>query len=554
MNDGAAGKQARAPKKAPAPAQPALLAGFDEETYLRLNPDVLVAVAEGKFRSGREHYEHYGRAEGRLAVAPSGLPRDRIIITAPPGQAEEAPHAPPGAVDAVRLSTSGGLYITGWVNDFLDRLEAVELYVAGWSTAFSAAGLARVRRPDAEKVVGLHMPHALGFWGFIYAARRLPVGKCNVVMRMKSGAELSLIVDVEPADDIELRGVMLNQIASAHYMGPAYFNAVAAIGRAVGPQLVGFSRMLTQRAVSSPYVERFHQGQRALKASVIVCLYGKPEYLTLQQGLFARQAGAADYEFIYVCNSQALAEILLREAAIAHLIHGLDITLVLLGANAGFAAANNLGATYARTQRLVFMNPDVFPKGPDFAQRHLALVEELPGERTDICGAALYYDDGSLMHAGMYFETDTLPGFTFGQAEDVSVLRVEHYGKGAPPGDAALLRPRLVPAVTGAFISANRAWFETLQGFSKDYIFGHYEDADLCLRSLEAGRAAWLADLRLYHLEGKGSTRQPVHEGASAVNRWLFTRNWLALVNASLRGPAPSHEALAQQALAEAKR
>ncbi len=542
MKDGATGKAGEAP------AQPAPLPGFDEETYLRLNPDVLVAVAEGKFRSGREHYEHYGREEGRLAVAPSGLPRDKIIITAPLGQAEETPHAPAGAVDALKLSASGGLYVTGWVNDALDRLDTVELYVAGWSIAFSAAGLARTRRPDAEQVIGLQMPHAVGFWGFIYAARRLPVGKCNVVMRLKSGAELSLIVNIDPVDDIELRGVVLNHLATSHYFGPAYFNAVSVIDTAIGAQLVDFSQMLTRRAVSAPYVERFHQSGRVPKASVIVCLYGKPDYLVLQQALFARQPGAEAYEFIYVCNSQTLAELLLKEAAIAQMVYGLDMTLILLSANAGFAAANNLGAAHARTKRLIFMNPDVFPKEADFARRHLTLVEELPPERRDLFGAALYYDDGSLMHAGMYFEIDTVPGFALEQKGDVSILRVEHYGKGAPPEDKTLLRCRPVPAVTGAFISADRGWFEELEGFSQDYIFGHYEDADLCLRSLEAGRAAWLADLRLYHLEGKGSTRQPVHEGAAAVNRWLFTRNWMELVSGALRGPQPGHAALAEDA------
>ncbi|MBU6398004.1 MAG: hypothetical protein KJS74_07470, partial [Rhodospirillales bacterium] len=192
-----------------------------------------------------------------------------------------------------------------------------------------------------------------------------------------------------------------------------------------------------------------------------------------------------------------------------------------------------------------FMNPDVFPKEPDFARRHLAQVEELPAARTDIFGAALYYSDGSLMHAGMYFEADTMPGFTMGQKEDETVLRVEHYGKGAAPEDAPLLRPRAVPAVSGAFISMSSAWFEELEGFSQDYVFGHYEDADLCLRSLEAGRPAWLADLRLYHLEGKGSQRQPVHEGAVVVNRWLFTHSWLEPVQAALLGPVPTHPALA---------
>lgn len=274
-------------KKAP----PVPLPEFDEETYLRLNPDVLVAVAEGKFHSAREHYEHYGRAEGRLAVAPRDLPRNKIIITARPGSTDEAPHTPMGAVDIIKLSSAGGLFISGWVNDSLDRLDSVELYVAGWSVAFSASGLARVRRPDADKVAGLNTPHALGFWGFIYAGRRLPSGKCNVVMRLKSGAELILIVNIELQDDIDLRDNVLCHLASVQYQGPAYFNSVASIGRAIGTQLVDFSQMLTRKAVSAPYIQRFHRSGRVPRASMIVCLYGKPNYLALQQALFSRQAG-----------------------------------------------------------------------------------------------------------------------------------------------------------------------------------------------------------------------------------------------------------------------
>lgn len=39
---------------------------YSEAEYLLANPDVAAAVSEGKFRSGREHYEKYGESEGRL--------------------------------------------------------------------------------------------------------------------------------------------------------------------------------------------------------------------------------------------------------------------------------------------------------------------------------------------------------------------------------------------------------------------------------------------------------------------------------------------------------
>jgi GT2 family glycosyltransferase len=98
--------------------------------------------------------------------------------------------------------------------------------------------------------------------------------------------------------------------------------------------------------------------------------------------------------------------------------------------------------------------------------------------------------------------------------------------------------------VTGAFISVDRPWFEHLGGFNEEYVLGHYEDADLCLTSLQAGVPAWLHDLRFWHLEGKGSTHERAHEGAALVNRWLFTARWREALDGGLLGPHPAHPLL----------
>jgi GT2 family glycosyltransferase len=531
----------------PAPAAlPAALpaeASFNEELYLRLNPDVLIAVAGGSFRSGREHFERFGRAEGRPVALPVNLVPDRVMVTADAARIAEKPRAPGANVDHIKISPSGGVYVVGWVNDTQDQLVSVDLYFSGWSISFSAANLARVRRPDAENAVGLRTPHHCGYWGFLYAARPLPANVCNAVVRLKSGVEMPSVVMVEGTEDEELRRAALHGLSQAVYTGNHYFASVQSIDAAIGAQLAEFNKMLTRRAVNAPYVEYFGRANASYKASIIVCLFGRTEYMYVQQAMFARQAGIGDYEFIYVCNSPDTAEALLREAKLSGLMYGLDVTIILLNANAGFAAANNLAAKHARSGRLVFVNPDVFPRDVDWAAKHSAIVAGQPAEQTALFGAPLFYDDSSLMHGGMYFELDTAPSFTQGQHQETTILRVEHYGKGVPPDTAEYLRPRPVPAVTGAFISTAREWFETLGGFTEDYIFGHYEDADLSLKSLAAGRPAWLHDATLWHLEGKGSHRQPQHEGGSIVNRWLFTKRWKGLVEAEVLGPAPVHPA-----------
>ena len=530
----------------PASLQPATEAApFSEELYLRLNPDVLMAVEAGTFRSGREHYEHFGRAEGRPTMVPSGTVRDRVIITADPDKIAEKPRSPAGNIDHIKISAAGGIYVIGWVNDTQDRLDSVDLYFSAWSISFSAANLARVRRPDAEASIGLLTPHSCGFWGFLYAARRLPATMCSAIIRLKSGAELQAMIMVDAVEDDALRNIALSGLALAEYLGNPYFAAVQSIDAAIGTQLVDFNQMLTRRAVNAPYIERFGRTNASYKGSIIVCLFGKTEYLYVQQAIFSHQPGIADYEFIYVCNSPDLAEPLLREARLSSLIYGLDLTVIILNANAGFAAANNLAAKHARSSRLLFTNPDVFPRDADWAAKHSAIVAGLPEAQTALFGAPLYYDDGSLMHGGMFFEMDEALSFSQGKRQETAILRVEHYGKGAPPDTLAFLRSRPVPAVTGAFISTARGWFEGLDGFSEDYIFGHYEDADLCLKSLEAGYPSWLHDAKLFHLEGKGANRQAQHEGGSIVNRWLFTKAWMDIVQEGLMGPAPRHPAWA---------
>ncbi len=514
---------------------------FDETAYLHRYPDVATAVAEGKYQSGSQHWLRYGRSEGREFI---GRPDrwTRLTIGPASGFAAQPPTAPPHTIEVVLLTEGGWLFVSGWIDDRITPLGWLRIEGAGWVLRVEATALARTARDDVQAALHHTDRHAFGFFALLNAGPRLAAaGECRCVMEWASGQNGTSTAAVRMASARDLREFALGFVAAAAAAG-AQVPALLALEAMAGEQIVALNRAVTGCTVAAPYVEHFGPAGRARRGSIIVCLYGRAEYLFIQNALFAGKPGIEDYEFVYVCNSPELLEQLLKEARSGALIYGLGQTVIGLPANAGFGAANNAAARVARGRRLLFVNPDVFPKEPGWAARHSEMVESDPAAR--LFGSTLFYDDGSLMHGGMYFELDTGLAIGAGAVTARRFARVEHYGKGAPPDTAALLRPRPVPAVSGAFMSIDRRWFETLAGFSEDYVFGHYEDADLCLRSLEAGVPARLRDLGLWHLEGRGSVRRPVHAGANIVNRWLFSRHWAERIAEDLCGPAPAHKLL----------
>jgi len=511
-------------------------ASFDEESYLRFNPDVRAAVAAGHFASGRDHFERYGKAEGRQTKKLSNQLRDRVIATGNLDAPRPRPKNWACSIDSVMISPAGGIFFTGWVDDYLEILDSIDLYFGEWAISFSGAGIARTRRPDVEAARGLAPRHSYGFWGFTAAGRTLPSGPCSVVIRLRSGTEASLMIVAEFLSDLELRTTILHQIETANYFGPPAFEAAHSFGPAIGAQITAFNKILAAHAIKTPYAERFGDVKPHYKGSIIVCLHGNLDAIFVQQALFSQQPDIQDFEFIYVCQNPEQAESLLNEARHSAQIYGLDQTIILLGANAGLSAARNLAAQYANSDRLLFVSPAILPYDQNFIVQHTQVLENAPPEQTALFSVPLFYDDGSLMHGGIYFELDMMPRFETGNMAETILLRPEHYGRGAAPDTAIFLRPRPVPAISGAFISAHRAWFEKLGGFSTDYVLGGYEDADFCLKSLGQGKPAWLHGAKLFHLEGAAKPG-----AAGTINRWLFTKTWGEIVQKDLLGPAPKN-------------
>ena len=530
-----AGKRPEAPSAALAENE--IPAWFDEGFYLEMNPDVAMAVRAGVMPSGYVHFMRHGWAEVRAFRTkrlPGGEGAPQPLVARGSGPAPVPPSADfPSAVDHVGLSAQGGVVVIAWAADGLSRLDSITVSCGEAQARLDSTCYARCHRPDVDAAIG-RSGQPYGIFGLSHAARPFPSGQpCQVRLRLESGQETRHEVVPQIRSPMQLSEHVLAYLAQALLPGHRWAATAQALDAGLGDRLIAVNQALSRGFAKGVWHERFGPtpGGR-LAGSVIVCLFGRAEFLPVQCALFGGRPGFADYELIYVVNSPDLAERVMAEARIAALVHALPITVAVLPGNAGFAGANNAAARLARSGRLLLVNPDVFPREPDWAARHSDLLASQPHSRTRLFGSTLYYDDGSLMHAGMFLEIDHVPDLSAAGIAPRKLLRVEHEGKGAPPDHVELCRSRAVTAVTGAFISIDRDWFEELEGLSDSYVFGHYEDADLCLRSLAAGTRPWLHDLGLYHLEGKGSVRLPEHEGASMVNRWHFSRTWLEALEA----------------------
>lgn len=500
--------------------------GFDEIAYLAAFPDVALSMKTGQFRSALHHYRVHGQRENRL----NDFRYQRASIRG------NTNSFPPASIDAVYGCRAGQCLVYGWIKDDdaapigpLTLLNKLGL----WGTTQTVF---RCHRKDVADSLKLPDERRLGFWTIVTVEHAETMyGDAELVV--SAGRERKTFnCQIRSVSEERFRELALEFVVRDQQFGDARVESVLQLDNGLGKLLIDLNLDISRRIAQGGQTLQFGEAPSAIEGSIVVCLLGKPELLSLQCALFSKCRDIDRYEFIYVSNSPEIAERLVRDASIACRVYGISIRLVILPGNAGFGIANAVAANVARSSRLLFVNPDVLPMKPDWPSLHSDLVNSLPPEQVALFGVPLFYDDGSLMHGGMYFEVDTGLSFRGYKTTRRDMLRVEHYGKGAPPATASFLLARPVPAVTGAFMSVDRSWFESLGCFSPEYIFGHYEDADLCLKSLSAGKPAWIHPIPFLHFEGKGSTSRPSHDGASLVNRWHFTNVWGEFVKTRLCG------------------
>lgn len=179
-----------------------------------------------------------------------------------------------------------------------------------------------------------------------------------------------------------------------------------------------------------------------------------------------------------------------------------------------YPAINNFGVEHAKGEYLLFLNNDTEIVNED-------CLEELLGYcmRADVgaVGARLYYEDGTVQHAGVIVGLGGVAGHAF------VAFPKEHWGY-----FGRIHMAQDYSAVTAACMMVKKTVFEEVKGFDERYAVA-FNDVDLCMKIVSAGYLIVYnpyAELNHYESKSRGyeDTEEKVQRFNSEIE--LFRSRW----------------------------
>ncbi|WP_421316151.1 glycosyltransferase family 2 protein [Aeromonas veronii] len=259
------------------------------------------------------------------------------------------------------------------------------------------------------------------------------------------------------------------------------------------------------------------------KVSIIVPLYGRTDFIEHQLMEFSEDRWFSRHvELIYVLDDPDLVEGFPSQAEKLHRIYNIPFKWVWGSVNRGFSGANNLGASEASGEFLLFLNSDAFPRKAGWVENLMMALQSQP--ELGVITPRLLFADGGIQHAGM----------TFLRREELGIWVNHHPYMGLDPSLDPHQTLTTVPAVTGACMMLRRRDFDAVGGWDTGYLIGDFEDSDLCLKLRDAGfTIGYLPTVELTHLErqsfkllGEGDFRTKV----VILNATRHQARWQALL------------------------
>jgi GT2 family glycosyltransferase len=425
-----------------------------------------------------------------------------------------------GHVDALAAIDGRSFYAAGWIRDAEAKVTRMTAVTPEGERIELLPRLFRYPRPELDSLYAngpyANAGQAEGFLAYFETKRpsNLRTGWVfEVANEADSAFEMSArcLQELDASREAVLRSVPNSLLPNEELMSKHLFPALNGLQERV-------KEFVKRRSVSD-----YGSPPDSAEVSIIVPLYRRTDLVEHQLVQFVHDPEIRSAELIYVLDSPELGKVLEQRAHQLFELYRVPFRVVTMERNVGFGGANNAAASVARGRLLLLLNSDVLPDKPGWLgemQRFYDSVGQIGA-----LGPKLLYEDDSLQHAGMYYEVVN-EGPSSGQ------WALFHYFKGMHRDLPAANIARPVPAVTAACLMVARELFERAGGLPHSSVHGDYEDSDLCLRLLEAGREnLYLPEVELYHLEAQ--SYGGVDRGSALpYNRWLHNRRWRESIEA----------------------
>jgi GT2 family glycosyltransferase len=216
--------------------------------------------------------------------------------------------------------------------------------------------------------------------------------------------------------------------------------------------------------------------------SIIIATVGKLEYLIPCVNSIRKLTKYVNFEFIFIDNSRGA-----HPDGISWLLSQ-GLRVIECNEKFNWAKLNNIGATEAKGDLLLFLNDDVEIIDPEWLNY---LVSNSCRPCIACVGTLLLYPSGLIQHAGVFL-VDHGGG-------------ARHWFHGLEQNKSVYKRldlaTREVSALTGACLMVEKELFNALQGFNEDLSISQ-NDVDFCLRASSQGRRnLYVGTTKLIHHE-----------------------------------------------------